>query len=313
MKIAVLQIEPLMPEIQSRLEASYITHKLFEAEDPDALIMQVAPNVRAIVTGGGSGASRTILDALPKLEIIAINGVGTDAVDLEQARGRGVRVTNTPDVLTEDVADLGMALLLAVMRQICVGDRFVRDGRWARNEALPLARKATRKKLGILGMGRIGRTIARRAEGFDMTIAYSDLRAFDDLPYRYVADLVQLARESDILIVAASGGPQSRGIINAPVLDALGPQGVLVNVARGTVVDEPALVAALIEGRIGGAGLDVFAHEPDVPEVLFKLDNVVLQPHRASATVETRLAMGELVVGNLAAHFGGKELLTAVV
>jgi lactate dehydrogenase-like 2-hydroxyacid dehydrogenase len=313
MKIAVLQIEPLMPEIQSRLEASYTTHKLFEATDPDALIKQVAPNVRAIVTGGGSGASRTIVDALPKLEIIAINGVGTDAVDLEQARGRGVRVTNTPDVLTEDVADLGMALLLAVERQICVGDRFVREGRWTRKEALPLARSATRKKLGILGMGRIGRTIARRAQGFDMTIAYSDLRAFDDLPYRYVADLVQLARESDILIVAASGGPQSRGIINAPVLDALGSQGVLVNVARGTVVDEPALVAALIEGRIGGAGLDVFAHEPDVPEVLFKLDNVVLQPHRASATVETRLAMGELVVGNLAAHFGGKELLTAVV
>ena len=313
MKIAILQIEPLMPEIQSRLEASYTTYKLFEAKDPDALIKQVAPIVRAIVTGGGSGAATTIVDALPKLEIIAINGVGTDAVDLEQARGRGVRVTNTPDVLTEDVADLGMALLLAVVRQICVGDRFVRDGRWARNEALPLGRKVTRKKLGILGMGRIGRAIARRAEGFDMPIAYSDLRPFDDLPYRYVAELVQLARESDILIVAASGGPQSRGIVNAPVLDALGPEGVLVNVARGTVVDEPALVAALIEGRIGGAGLDVFAQEPDVPAVLFKLDNVVLQPHRASATVETRLAMGELVVGNLAAHFGGKELLTGVV
>jgi hydroxypyruvate reductase len=313
MKIAVLQIEPLMPEIQARLETSYIIHKLFEAEDPDELIMQVAPTVRAIVTGGGSGVSRAIFDALPKLEIIAINGVGTDAVDLGHARSRGVRVTNTPDVLTEDVADLGMALLLAVMRRICVGDRFVRDGRWARNEALKLACKATRKKLGILGMGRIGRAIARRAAGFDMAIAYNDLRAFDDLPYRYVSDLLQLARDSDALIVAASGGPQSRGIINAPVLDALGPEGVLVNVARGTIVDEPALVAALIEGRLGGAGLDVFAHEPDVPEVLFKLDNVVLQPHQASATVETRLAMGELVVGNLAAHFGGKELLTAVV
>jgi hydroxypyruvate reductase len=313
MKIEILQIEPLMPEIQSRLEASYTPHKLFEAHDPDALIRQVAPNVRAIVTGGGLGASRTIVDALPKLEIIAINGIGTDAVDLEQARGRGIRVTTTPDVLTEDVADLGMALLLAVLRHICVGDRFVRDGRWTRHEALPLARKATRKKLGILGMGRIGRAIARRAQGFDMTIAYSDLHAFDDLPYRYVADLIQLARESDILVVAASGGSQSRGIVNTPVLDALGPQGVLVNVARGTVVDEPALVAALIEDRIGGAGLDVFAHEPNVPEALFKLDNVVLQPHRASATVETRLAMGELVVGNLAAHFDGKELLTAVV
>jgi len=199
------------------------------------------------------------------------------------------------------------------LRQVCVGDRFVREGRWARKEGLPLARKVSGKILGILGMGRIGRAIARRAEGFDMTIAYSDLRAIEGLPYRYVPTLEQLARESEVLIIAASGGPQSRGIVNAAVLDALGRSGFLVNVARGTVVDEPALVAALVEGRIAGAGLDVFVDEPNVPEPLLKLDNVVLQPHRASATVETRIAMGELVVGNLAAHFGGKDLLTAVV
>jgi hydroxypyruvate reductase len=313
MKPEVLQIETVMPEIQSRLDASYLMYKLFEAKDQDALIKQVSPSIRAIVTGGGTGANKAIVSALPKLEIIAINGVGTDAVDLDLARSRGIRVTNTPDVLTEDVADLGIALLLAVLRQICVGDRFVREGRWARNEGLSLARKASGKKLGILGMGRIGRAIARRAEGFDMSIAYSDLRAIDGIPYRYVPNLEQLARESDVLIVAASGGPQSRGIVNAAVLDALGRAGFLVNVARGTVVDEPALVAALAEGRIAGAGLDVFVDEPSVPEPLFKLDNVVLQPHRASATVETRLAMGELVVGNLAAHFSGKELLTAVV
>jgi len=313
MKLDVLQIEPLMPEIQAPLDATYVTHKLFEAGDPDGLIRQVAPNIRAIVTGGGSGASTAIIGALPKLEIIAINGVGTDAVDLELARSRGIRVTNTPDVLTEDVADLGIALLLALLRQVCVGDRFVREGRWARKEGLPLARKVSGKILGILGMGRIGRAIARRAEGFDMTIAYSDLRAIEGLPYRYVPTLEQLARESEVLIIAASGGPQSRGIVNAAVLDALGRSGFLVNVARGTVVDEPALVAALVEGRIAGAGLDVFVDEPNVPEPLLKLDNVVLQPHRASATVETRIAMGELVVGNLAAHFGGKDLLTAVV
>jgi len=313
MKLEVLQIEPLMPEIQAPLDATYVTHKLFEAGDPDGLIRQVAPNIRAIVTGGGSGASTAIIGALPKLEIIAINGVGTDAVDLELARSRGIRVTNTPDVLTEDVADLGIALLLALLRQVCVGDRFVREGRWARKEGLPLARKVSGKILGILGMGRIGRAIARRAEGFDMTIAYSDLRAIEGLPYRYVPTLEQLARESEVLIIAASGGPQSRGIVNAAVLDALGRSGFLVNVARGTVVDEPALVAALVEGRIAGAGLDVFVDEPNVPEPLLKLDNVVLQPHRASATVETRIAMGELVVGNLAAHFGGKDLLTAVV
>lgn len=313
MKIEVLQIEPMMAEIQLRLEASYIMHKLFEASDQHTLVDHVAPNIRAIVTGGGLGASKEIISALPNLEIIVINGVGTDAVDLELARTRGIRVTNTPEVLTEDVADLGMALMLAVLRQICVGDRFVRQGRWARKEGLPLAHKASRKKLGILGMGRIGRAMARRAEGFEMSVAYTDLRAFDDIPYRYVLDLVQLARESDVLIVAAAGGSQSRGIVNAAVLDALGPDGVLVNVARGTIVDEPALVAALTEDRIAGAGLDVFIDEPNVPEELLNRDNVVLQPHRASATVETRRAMGELVVGNLAAHFDGRELLTAVV
>jgi hydroxypyruvate reductase len=288
-------------------------HWLSKATDKKSFLASVAPGVRAIVTGGGTGASNALVDSLPKLEIIAINGVGTDAVDLEHARSLGVRVTNTPDVLTDDVADLGMALLLAASRGLCVGDRFVREGRWARKEGLPLARKVSGKKLGILGMGRIGRAIGRRAEGFGMAIAYTDIRAFDDVPHRHVPDLVQLARESDILIVAASGGPQSRGIVNRAVLDALGPEGLLVNVARGTVVDEPALVAALTEGTLGGAGVDVFAGEPNVPEALFKLDNVVLQPHRASATIETRNAMGELVLRNLAAHFSGEELVTAVV
>ena len=313
MKPEILQIEPLMPEIQLRLEASYASHKLFEIRDQDALIKQVASNVRGIVTGGSSGASEAIVSALPNLEIIAINGVGTDKVDLEYARDRGIRVTNTPEVLTEDVADLAMALALAVLRQICVADRFVRDGRWVRNEDLPLARKASHKRLGVVGMGRIGRAIARRAAGFDMAIAYTDLRAFDDLPYRYISALTELARESDILVVAASGGSGSRGIINATVLNALGRKGVLVNVARGPIVDEPALVAALTGGGIAGAGLDVFADEPNVPAALLKMENVVLQPHRASATVETRLAMGELVLENLVAHFGGKALLTAVV
>jgi hydroxypyruvate reductase len=313
MKIEVLQIEPMVPEIQSRLEKRYVMHKLFESGDQHTLIEHVASNIRAVVTGGGRGASKEIISALPNLEIIAINGVGTDAVDLELSRSRGIRVTNTPDVLTEDVADLGMALVLAVLRQICVGDRFVREGRWTRKEELPLAHKASGTKLGIVGMGRIGRAIARRARGFEMTVAYTDLRAFDGLPYRYVSDLVQLARESDVIIVAASGGPKSRGIINANVLDALGRSGVLVNVARGAIVDESALVTALTEGRIAGAGLDVFVDEPNVPEALLDRDNVVLQPHRASATVETRLAMGELVVGNLEAHFDGRELLTAVI
>ena len=312
-KPELLMIEPVMPEIETKLDAAYQVHRLFRERDPKSFIASLGPRIRAIVTGGGTGVSNDIVDMLPKLEIIAINGVGTDAVDLEHARQRSVRVTNTPDVLTEDVADLGIALLLAAARRLCVGDRYVREGKWHRGEKLPLARKVSGKRLGIVGMGRIGRAIARRAEGFGMAIAYTDIRGVDELAYRYVPDLTQLASESDFLIVAASGGPQSRRVVNQAVLEALGPEGILVNIARGTVVDEPALVSALVEGRLGGAGLDVFEDEPIVPEELFELDQAVLQPHRASATIETRIAMGELVLRNLAAHFAGQALPTAVV
>jgi lactate dehydrogenase-like 2-hydroxyacid dehydrogenase len=313
MKPEILLLEAMMPELEARLDAAYTVHRPDTAPDKAAFIAALGAAVRAIVTGGGSGVSSAIADALPKLEIIAINGVGTDAVDLTRAKAHGVRVTNTPDVLTDDVADLGMALMLAASRQIPAGDRFVRDGKWASRESLPLAHKVTGKKLGILGMGRIGRAIGRRAEGFGMQIAYTDIRAFDDLPYRYVPTLPDLARDSDILIIAASGGAQSRGIVNREVMDALGKDGILVNVARGSVVDEPALVAALQAGTLGGAGLDVFADEPNVPPELLTMGHVVLQPHRASATVETRIAMGELVLANLAAHFAGAALLTPVV
>nr|WP_294517542.1 2-hydroxyacid dehydrogenase [uncultured Rhodopila sp.] len=313
MKPEILLLEAMMPELEAKLDAACTVHRPDAAQDRAAFIAAVAPGVRGIVTGGGIGVSNAIAEALPKLEIIAINGVGTDAVDLARAKAHGVRVTNTPDVLTDDVADLGMALMLAASRQIPAGDRFVRDGKWAAHESLPLAHKVTGKKLGILGMGRIGRAIGRRAEGFGMQIAYTDIRAFDDLPYRHVPDLVDLARDSDILIVAASGGSQSRGIVNQEVLEALGQHGILVNVARGSVVDEPAMVAALQAGTLGGAGLDVFADEPNVPDELLTMQHVVLQPHRASATVETRIAMGELVLANLAAHFAGEALPTPVV
>jgi hydroxypyruvate reductase len=312
MKPEILLMEPMMPEIEARLDAAYQVHRLFNAPDMAAELARVGAGIRAIVTGGGTGASNDVMDALPALEIIAINGIGTDAVDLGRARGRGIRVTTTPDVLTDDVADMALALILAVARRICVGDRFVRAGGWTKG-GVKLGLKVSGKRLGIVGLGRVGLAIARRAEAFSMMIAYSDLHDRADVSYRRYPTLVELARDSDVLVVAASGGPGSRGVVDAATLAALGPDGVLVNVARGSVVDQPALVAALTHGRLGGAGLDVYAHEPEVPAALWQMDNVVLMPHQASATVETRLAMGDLVLRNVAAQFCGGEPPTAVV
>ena len=311
MKPDLLLIEPMMPEVEAQLDGAYQVHRLFAAKDRAAFLAEVGPSIRAIATGGQHGASNEILDTLPALEIIAINGIGTDAVDLERARHRGVRVTTTPGVLTDDVADLAIGLMLAVLRRICVADRFVRAGSWPSGH-LPLSATATGKRLGILGLGHVGRAVARRAEGFKMSIAYSERHPVDTA-YRWVPDLEALARESDVLVVAASGGADTRNLVGRPVFDALGPAGILINVARGSIVDEMALVAALADGRLGGAGLDVFAHEPDVPKALWSMDNVVLQPHQASATIETRRAMADLVLANLAAHFAGGEPVTPVV
>lgn len=312
MKPDVLLIESMTPDVEAKLDAAYQVHRLYAAADQAALVRRVGKQVRAIVTGGRLGASNAVVDALPALEIIAINGIGTDAVDLELARARSVRVTTTPDVLTDDVADMAWALLLATARRICVGDRFVRAGNWPEGH-LPLATKVSSKEIGIVGLGRVGQAIARRAEGFDMSISYNNLHPVEGVAYRYHPTVVSLAEASDFLVVAVTGGPETHGLIDRTVLDALGPTGILINVARGSVVDEPALVAALAEGRLGGAGLDVYVHEPEVPEALWSMDNVVLQPHQASATVETRRAMADLVLGNLAAHFAGREPLTPVV
>lgn len=312
MKPEIVLVEPMMPAIEAALDAAYAVHRLSQAPDRARLVAEVGPRVRAVVTGGATGVGNAVVDACPNLGIIAINGIGTDAVDLEHARARGIRVTTTPGVLTDDVADLAIGLMIAASRRMMVGDRFVRAGAWPGGK-LPLARKVTGKCLGIVGLGRIGLAIAERAVGFGMRIAYSNRKPREDVPYRHVASVEDLARDSDVLVIAASGGPATRNLIGRAVLDALGPDGILVNVARGSVVDEPALVAALAEGRLGAAGLDVFADEPHVPEALFALDNVVLQPHQASATIETRTAMGELVLANLAAFFAGKPLPTAVV
>jgi lactate dehydrogenase-like 2-hydroxyacid dehydrogenase len=312
MKPHVLIVESMMPETEAQLETAYQIHRLYNAPDRAALLKEVGPTVRGIATGGRLGASGDIIDALPKLEIIAINGVGTDAVDLERARARGIRVTITPDVLTEDVADLALGLMIAVSRRICAGDRFVRAGCWP-SDHMGLSASVHGKRLGIFGLGHIGRAVARRAEAFDMPIAYTDRYEAANSTYRFVPELVALAKGSDFLVLTASATAETRNIISHAVLDALGPSGILINVSRGSVVEEDALVAALSEKRLGGAGLDVFAHEPDVPKTLWSMDNVVLMPHQASATIETRRAMADLVLRNLAAHFAGGEPLTPVL
>ena len=275
------------------------------------MLAEVGSRVRAIGTDGHRGASAALMDALPNLEIIGCYGVGTDSIDLAHAAKRGVIVTNTPDVLNDDVANMAIALLLATSRRICVGDRFVRSGQWLEG-AMPLTRGIRGKMLGILGLGRIGKDIATKAAVFGMEIAYHGRRQQDDVAYRFYDDLVAMARDSDYLVAICPGGEATRNLVNRAVMDALGPEGVLINVARGTVVDEPELVAALRDGRLGGAGLDVFLDEPKVPEPLLSMDQVVLQPHAASATTETRHAMGDLVVKNLRAHFAGQGVLTPV-
>ncbi|MBL8669065.1 MAG: 2-hydroxyacid dehydrogenase [Alphaproteobacteria bacterium] len=309
MTVELLQIGPLMPRLMEALAKSYRVHRLWEAADKDKLLREIGPSVRAIATDGHRGASSAVMAALPKLEIISCFGVGVDAVDLPAAKARGVKVTNTPDVLNDDVADLALGLMLAVYRTLPLADRFVREGRWLQGP-LPLNRKLTGQRLGIVGLGRIGLAVAKRAAGFDMSIAYHNRKRRTDVPFAFHADAVSLARNVDVLCLTCPGGAETRHLVNAQVLDAMGPQGVLINVARGSVVDEPALVKALAEKRIAAAGLDVFEAEPRAPEALFKLDNVVLTPHIASGTTQTRAAMADLVTENLRRHFAGEPLKT---
>jgi lactate dehydrogenase-like 2-hydroxyacid dehydrogenase len=270
---------------------------------------QPGSGIRAIVGSGMSVIDRELLARLPRLEIIAIHGVGHDGIDLDAARAHGVRVTLTLDVLTEDVADLAIALMLDVRRRVSRNDRAVREGGWN----VPLARRASGQRIGLFGMGRIGQAIARRAAPFAAEILYTSRSAKPVLSWRFVADVETLAASCDVLIVAASAGAGADRAIGAAVIEALGPDGVLINIARGSIVDETALVAALEEGRLGGAGLDVFADEPQVPDALRRLDRVVLSPHQGSATHEGRAEMAALVLANLDAHFAGQPLPSAIV
>ncbi|MEL6523633.1 MAG: 2-hydroxyacid dehydrogenase [Pseudomonadota bacterium] len=313
-KPVILQVGPYPDWDQEPIDAQFNTRKLFEAGDQTTFLSDHGGDVRAIATRGELGASREMIEACPNLELISVYGVGYDAVDLAACKERGIRVTNTPDVLTQDVADLGIAMMLCLSRGMVGAEAWVRDGRWAANGLYPLQRRVFGKSAGILGLGRIGFEVGKRLAGFDMDIAYSDLTAKDYAPdWSFVADPVELARHSDFLFVTLAASAETRHIVGPDVLDALGPQGMLINISRASNIDEDALIAALSERRLGAAALDVFEGEPALDPRFLDLDNVLLQPHHASGTIETRQAMGQLLRDNLSAHFAGQPLPTPVL
>lgn len=311
MKPDVLVIAPIRPKQMALLEASYRLHRYDQAAEKAAFLAEVGPTCVAAVTNGHAPLDRAMIAALPALQLVACVSAGFESIDLDALTERGVRMTTTSDALFDDVADTALMLMLAARRDLRRADAYVRSGDWGRQGMYPLKTSIRGKKLGIVGMGRIGQAIARRCEGLGMEVAYSG-RSKKDLPQAYIAAPVDLARWADVLMVAVAGGPDTRNLVDEAVIRALGPEGTLVNIARGTVVDEPALIAALGDGGLGSAGLDVFLNEPEPDPALTALPNVTLYPHHASGTEETRDAMAQLVVDNLAAHFAGKPLLTPV-
>ncbi|NCO03134.1 MAG: 2-hydroxyacid dehydrogenase [Alphaproteobacteria bacterium] len=286
--------------------------RLFSAKDPEAEIQAHKDDVVAINCSVGHKITRKLIESLPNLEIIATFSVGLDHIDLEAAKERGIRVTNTPDVLSAETADTGLALLLATAKHIVVDDMYVRVGKWLNGDP-PLGTSLTNKKVGIVGLGAIGAKVASRCAAFEMDVSYYGPREKIDQPYTYYSDIEKMAADVDFLILTCPAVPETINLVDANILQALGPRGILINIARGSIVDEPALIKALQNGVIAGAGLDVFANEPHVPVELFPMDNVVLLPHIGSATKETRDKMGRLVIDNIKAHFKGGKLLTPVI
>lgn len=308
--VGVLVTYPILPYLTESLDRKFTIYKLWEAEHRDAFLAQYAHSIRGVACNGSDGIDAQLIDALPHLEVVATNSVGLNKVDLNKCRERNIAVAHTPDVVTDDVADLAIALMLDTLRHISAADRYVRQGLWPIKGDYKLTSKLSGKRVGIVGLGRIGSAIAKRAVAFGCSIAYHSRSKKPDVPFSYHSNVVDLAVSSDILVVACPLTKETHGIINKSVLDALGKKGTLVNIGRGALVDEKELVKALVEGRLGGAGLDVFENEPNVPEELFSMENVVLLPHVGTATWETRMAMADLVVGNLEAHFSKKPLLT---
>ncbi|RZL95163.1 MAG: 2-hydroxyacid dehydrogenase [Variovorax sp.] len=309
MRHRLLQTGPLAPDLEAQLARQYDIHPLWKESDPKAFLADHGSDFVGLVTSARHGADAALLQAMPALKVISSFGVGLDAFDLEAARVKGIPIGYTPDVLNDCVADTAFALLMDVARNVSAADRFVRRGDW-RTQQFPLATKVSGKRLGILGMGRIGRVIARRASGFDMELRYHNRRQASDVPYGYAPTLHELAAWADFLVIASAGGDETRGLVSREILDALGPKGYLINISRGSVTDQDALVDALVHKRIAGAGLDVFTHEPEVPEALLALDNVVLLPHVASNTHETRSDMAQRVLDNLTAFFAGRPMIS---
>jgi lactate dehydrogenase-like 2-hydroxyacid dehydrogenase len=307
--IEILQTGKLLASCEAALAERYTVHKLHEQSDPTGWLSANGSRIRA---HAGSGVQADLMDALPNLEIIASFGVGYDNIDTKAAKARNIRVTNTPNVLNDAVAELTIGLMIALARRIPQGDQYVRQGRWP-GGSMPLFSELTGKTVGILGLGRIGKEIALRAQAMKMRVVYHGRHRQKSEPHIYYDNLVDMARDSDWLVIIAPGGKGTERIVSREVLTALGPKGMLVNVARGTLVDEPALLELLQNGGLGGAALDVFENEPQVPTGFLALDNVVLSPHQGSATHQTRDAMGALLVANLDAHFAGEPLISAVV
>ena len=310
----VLQIGYYPEWDQEPLDNAFTMHRYFEAEDKAAFLSKVGPHITGIATRGDLGANRAIIEACPKLEIISIYGVGYDAVDLAACKEKGIRVTNTPDVLTNDVADLGVAMMLGLSRGMVGASEWVRDGSWATKGLYPLQRRIWGRKAGVLGLGRIGYEVAKRLAGFDLDIAYSDVTAKEYAKdWTYIADPVALAQHADFLFVTLAASAETHHIVNREVIDAVGPDGMIINVSRAANVDEAALLDALKAKRLGSAALDVFENEPALNPRFLELDNVMLQPHHASGTYETRKAMGKLMRDNLAAHYADEKLLAEVI
>lgn len=312
-KPILLQVGPYPEWDQIPLDEAFDVKRYFEAADKAAFLAEFGPEIEGIATRGELGADRAMIEACPNAKIISVYGVGFDAVDLEACKARGIRVTNTPDVLTKDVADLGVAMMLCLSRGMVGAEAWVRSGAWEREGLYPLKRRVHEQKAGILGLGRIGYEVGKRLEGFGMDIAYADLNQRDELDWTYIKDPIELARHSDFLFVTLAASAKTRHIVNADLIDAVGPAGMIINISRAANIDEDALLDALETGRLGSAALDVFENEPALDPRFLALDNVLLQPHHASGTIETRQAMGALVRENLTAFFAGIALPTPVL